>query len=69
MHKLVPQFILDKYATNDFAGTLGASVLFIDIAGFSSLTDQLMNEGTEGSETLAETMRSVFTPLITGIAM
>ena len=67
MHQLVPQFILEKYSAKEKAGSFEAVSLFIDIAGFSKLTDQLMREGTEGSEKLADIMRSVFNPLINTI--
>ncbi len=67
MHQLLPQFILEKYKNKEQSGSMSAISLFVDITGFSSLTDQLMSEGTEGSEKLAETMRSVFTPLINTI--
>ncbi len=67
MHQLVPQFILEQYQAKERSGTFRAATLFIDIAGFSTLTDEFMTKGVTGSEELANVMRSVFEPLINTI--
>jgi predicted ATPase/class 3 adenylate cyclase len=66
-HHLVPEFILDHYTAGDFRGAFPAAGLFVDISGFSSITDRLMVYGQHGAEVLAEIIRSVFDPLISRV--
>jgi class 3 adenylate cyclase/tetratricopeptide (TPR) repeat protein len=41
--------------------------MFLDVSGFSLMTDALMGQGREGAEVLAVTMRAVFDPLVEAI--
>ena len=67
MHHLVPQFILEKEAVGQITGQFDAPALFVDVSGFSVITDVLMQHGQHGSEVLARGMRSVFTPLVESV--
>ena len=67
MHNLVPHFILSQHAQGQLDGAFDAATLFVDISGFTTITETLMQHGTQGAETLANLMRSVFTPLIATI--
>ena len=67
MHQLIPPFILDRYAAGEFHGNFPAVGLFVDISGFSTMTDALMMQGQEGAEVLANIMRSVLDPLIESV--
>lgn len=64
MHQLVPHFILENYAAGIDSGNFSAAGLFVDITGFSTLTDSLMAYGQHGAEVLADVMCSAFEPLI-----
>jgi predicted ATPase/class 3 adenylate cyclase len=64
MHQLVPHFILENLASGIDSGNFSAAGLFVDISGFSAMTDALMAHGQHGAEVLAEVMRSAFEPLI-----
>jgi predicted ATPase/class 3 adenylate cyclase len=64
MHTLVPGFILDRYRAGKYSGAFQAAGLFLDISGFSTMTDALMARGQHGAEVMAQIMRTVFTPLI-----
>jgi predicted ATPase/class 3 adenylate cyclase len=64
IHRLVPTFILENYAAGRNRGSFRAAGLFVDISGFSALTDVLMNQGQHGAEVLAGVMRAVMAPLI-----
>jgi predicted ATPase/class 3 adenylate cyclase len=64
MHQLVPHFILKHYAAGQENGEFPAAGMFVDISGFSAMTDALMEHGQHGAEVLAEVMRSAFEPLI-----
>lgn len=61
---LVPHFILDNFARENFRGAFDAACLFVDISGFTALTETLLKEGTAGAEVLANTVQAVFDPLI-----
>jgi hypothetical protein len=52
-YNLVPHFIIENYAKNEYNGRFYAGALFVDISGFSALTDQLMKHGQHGAEVLA----------------
>ena len=64
---LVPYFILEKYAQQEQNGRFPATALFVDISGFSAITDQLMQHGQHGAEVLAGVMGAIFEPLISAI--
>ena len=63
-HAFVPRFILDQLRHGQEIGEFEAVGCFIDIAGFSSMTSQLMNHGQHGAEVLATIMRSVYDWLV-----
>ncbi len=67
MKNLVPFFILKQFSQNIFHGEFQASTMFVDISGFTKMTDQLMENGKEGAEVLSQIMNSVFTPAINSI--
>lgn len=62
--RLIPQFILDHLARGELSGKLDAASLFIDLSGFTTLTEALMAHGPQGAEVLATAVESVFEPLI-----
>ena len=64
MHQLVPHFILENYAAGKMRGGFPAAGLFVDISGFSTITDALLTHGQHGAEVLAGVMRATFEPLI-----
>jgi class 3 adenylate cyclase/tetratricopeptide (TPR) repeat protein len=63
VRQLVPPLVLENYAAGNFQGEFPAVGLFVDISGFSSTTDTLMQHGQHGAEVLARIMRHVFEPL------
>lgn len=67
MHNLVPEFIQESYAGGTFHGDFRAASLFVDISGFTRITDALMVHGPHGAEVLASLMRRVLEPLIRSI--
>ncbi|MBC8383894.1 MAG: hypothetical protein H8E57_00075 [Candidatus Cloacimonetes bacterium] len=52
MKNLIPKFILEKYKENKFSGNFKATTIFIDISGFTAMTQGLMKNGKEGAEIL-----------------
>ncbi|MBV6395593.1 MAG: hypothetical protein HFACDABA_01171 [Anaerolineales bacterium] len=67
MHRLVPDLILENYRAKKYNGSFRAVGMFLDLSGFSSLTDALMKQGQYGAEALAGLMRDIFDPLVSGI--
>lgn len=67
MHCIIPELITKNYRAGCYQGSLRAASLFLDISGFSSITDALMGQGRDGAEALAVTMRAVFDPLVEAI--
>ncbi|HSH05750.1 MAG TPA: tetratricopeptide repeat protein [Anaerolineae bacterium] len=67
MHQLIPQFVAHQYENGHITGTLTATTLFIDISGFTPITQILMTHGKEGAEQLAAILNDIFSPIITTI--
>ena len=64
MHHLVPPYIIGKLQHGESSGSFSCAALFVDISGFTSVTETLMAHGQYGAEVLAVVMRTVFTPLV-----
>ena len=68
MHHLIPHFILEKYSQIEgeepfISDKFSAISLFVDISGFTTMTETLLGHGQHGAEVLATVMRAVFAPL------
>ncbi len=61
---LIPKFILAKFKSGKSSGMIKGSVLFLDIAGFTSMTESLMKQGKEGVEILSDLINNIFQPVI-----
>ncbi len=64
MRNLIPQIINANFEINKFYGKLECFVLYLDITGFTQMTEKLMNLGKEGAETLSNIMNTLFNPII-----
>ncbi len=67
MKNLIPRFIHDNFKAGNFAGQFEAATMFVDISGFTAMTEALMTYGKEGAEALAATLMAVFDPLINAV--
>lgn len=67
MYRLIPSFISEQFEKKQFKGEFPATTMFIDIAGFTAMTQALMDNGKEGAEVLADVINAVFTPAIDAI--
>jgi class 3 adenylate cyclase/tetratricopeptide (TPR) repeat protein len=67
VHRIVPELIIENFRAGRHRGNFAAASLFLDIHGFSSMTDTLMGQGRDGAEVLADTMRLVFDPMAEAI--
>jgi predicted ATPase/class 3 adenylate cyclase len=67
MHRVVPELIVENYRAGKFSGEFPAIGMFLDLSGFSTMTDALMQHGQHGAEVLAGLMHGVFDPLVESI--
>jgi class 3 adenylate cyclase/tetratricopeptide (TPR) repeat protein len=67
MHRVVPEIIIENYRAGKYSGEFPAVGLFLDLSGFSAMTDTLTQHGQHGAEVLANLMHGVFDPLVESI--
>lgn len=67
MHRVVPELIVENFRAGKFEGEFPAVGMFLDLSGFSKMTDALMQHGQHGAEVLAGLMHSVFDPLVKSV--
>ena len=67
MHRIVPELIIENYRAGRDNGEFPAVGMFLDLSGFSTMTDTLMQHGQHGAEVLAGLMHGVFDPLVESI--
>jgi tetratricopeptide (TPR) repeat protein/class 3 adenylate cyclase len=61
---LIPTFIQNQYQNKAFQGSFLATSLFVDISGFTPLTEKLMQQGAEGAEILSQILDDIFQPMV-----
>lgn len=59
MHNLIPHIIQDNFSQGVYRGGFSTASLFLDISGFTAMTEALMQHGPHGAEVLAAIMREV----------
>lgn len=64
MKNLIPHFIQEQYQSGVFQGRIQAYTMFIDLSGFTPLTEDLMREGAKGAEQLSIILNEIFSPLV-----
>ncbi len=64
MRNLIPHFIQQQFKAGNEQGNFDAFTLFIDLSGFTSLTETLMKQGKEGAEQLSFHLNGIFEPLV-----
>ncbi|MFO8061659.1 MAG: tetratricopeptide repeat protein [bacterium] len=62
--RFIPSFIIDKYLSDEYSGTLNGSILISDISGFTHLTESLFRLKKEGAEELSDILKNIFTKMI-----
>lgn len=67
MHRVVPALIVENYRAGKDRGEFPAVGMFLDLSGFSTMTDVLMGHGQHGAEVLASLMHGVFDPLVESV--
>lgn len=64
MFNLIPQWIVERMETGERQGKFVAGAVFVDLSGFTLLTENLLPYGQAGVETLVNVLDALFAPLI-----
>ncbi|MEZ4919350.1 MAG: tetratricopeptide repeat protein [Saprospiraceae bacterium] len=64
MKHFLPHFIQENYRDNVMQGSLQACTMFVDLSGFTRLTEKLMQSGAKGAEELSEALNHIFQPTV-----
>lgn len=64
MKNLIPHFIQEQYLDGNTHGQIEAFTLFVDLSGFTPLTEAMMGQGARGAEELSNVLNEVFEPLV-----
>jgi class 3 adenylate cyclase len=61
----LPHFIQENYRHSLLQGHVRAFTMFVDLSGFTRLTEKLMQQGPEGAEELSYILNYIFQPTVT----
>jgi len=61
---LLPDIIYRNYKGNSFSGKLYTHIMYIDIIGFTAMTEQFMQNSKEGAEKLSIFLNEIYQPVI-----
>ncbi len=64
MKHFLPHFIQENYRHSLHEGRLQAYTMFVDLSGFTRLTETLMRKGAEGAEELSYVLNHIFQPTV-----
>ncbi len=64
MKNLIPHFIERKFIQNEYQGHFEGYAMFIDLSGFTALTQKLSKQGHVGAEQLSNILNRIFEPLV-----
>ncbi|MCB0641717.1 MAG: AAA family ATPase, partial [Phaeodactylibacter sp.] len=64
MRNLIPRFIQKQYQEGNEKGAFEGYAMFIDLSGFTPLTETLMRQGNEGAERLSRILNNIFVPTV-----
>lgn len=67
IRNLLPEFIHNRFRENKREGEFKAVTMFIDISGFTPMTENLMRQGKVGAEILSTILNSIFNPVIDAV--
>ena len=64
MKNLIPHFIQERFLENQTHGHFRAFAMFVDLSGFTHLTQTLMKRGNVGAEQLSSILNDIFGPMV-----
>ncbi len=67
MKALIPHFIHQQVLARRWQGSITGYTMFVDLSGFTALTNALMSRGSGGAEALTELLNDIFGPLVKAV--
>jgi len=67
MKNLIPHFVHEQFQAQNYGGRFQAATLFVDISGFTPLTETLMRHRKDGAEVLTGALNRIFGPLVSEV--
>lgn len=67
MKPLIPHIIQEHFLLGQNEGSFDAYTLFLDLSGFTAMTETLMQRGNEGAEELSNILNQIFEPLVKAV--
>jgi len=64
VRNFIPDFIQKQYLSGSVHDCIIAYTMFIDLSGFTPLTETLMKQGAEGAEQLSISLNNIFAPMV-----
>jgi tetratricopeptide (TPR) repeat protein/class 3 adenylate cyclase len=64
VNNLLPHFIQEQLLAEKRHGSFTAYTVFVDMSGFTRLTEILLKQGTIGAERLSNILNSIFEPMV-----
>lgn len=64
MKPLIPNIIQEQFLIGQNHGRFDAFTLFLDLSGFTAMTETLMQRGNTGAEVLSNILNHIFEPLV-----
>src|SRR5688500_12295923 len=67
MQNFVPAFIEEQRKAGEKTGSLKGTVLFVDVSGFTALTEYAFKMGDAGAEVMSRELARVFDPMVEAV--
>ena len=67
MKNLLPHFIIEQFQNQNWEGGFETIIMFVDVSGFTPMTEALMKHGDEGAEVLSRILNKVFEPMVNAV--
>ena len=67
MKNILPHYIRTRFQNQERQGVEENVAMFMDISGFTAMTEEFMEQGKEGAEFLSGLLNEVFTPIIDAV--
>ena len=64
LKNLLPLFIQEQSLAANHSGSFAAHTMFVDLSGFTALTNKLMERGSAGAEEMSLVLNHVFSPTV-----
>ncbi|MBI1226410.1 MAG: tetratricopeptide repeat protein [Bacteroidetes bacterium] len=64
MNNLLPHFIQEQLLSDKRHGSFQAFTVFVDMSGFTRLTETLLKQGNTGAERLSNILNAIFEPMV-----